>query len=328
MAALTPPPVTLPVGTRGWCIRDSQKSGAGATGSKPARGGKPNPRPSHCIFLETECVTTATASMSGFDAKEWAPEGQAPLFGCAVIARTLDWRIEREVIFYPDDLPEFGLAVLRKYVEHHSYRRGALPRRASDAVPDLIWRDERRVIVELLPLSKFLKLFYYISYKKQSLVIGWDLAFHLTRFAKPGFWREVKKRKHVGAWHVDLWTYRDGSTGTERPSSYRPGIIINSKAPEVVFIEFSSRRPEDEDDTIDTRHRGEFLDPANLLNALTGRHWTLPEALDTFIGTTIVANAEHGLITTNSIEHCRRQIALCRHSHRKTRRVIRSVASD
>jgi hypothetical protein len=89
------------------------------------------------IALDTECVAPATALMPGFDGERWAWEGQALLFGCAVIGRTHDWRIEREVIFHPDDLPESALAVLRQYVEEHTYRRGARPRKEREAGFDL-----------------------------------------------------------------------------------------------------------------------------------------------------------------------------------------------
>ena len=61
--------------------------------------------------------------MPGFGGERWAREGRALLYGCAVICRTADWQIEREVFFYPDDLPESGLAVLHRFVEQRTYRR-------------------------------------------------------------------------------------------------------------------------------------------------------------------------------------------------------------
>jgi hypothetical protein len=67
------------------------------------------------------------------------------LFGCAVIGRRADWRIDREVIFYPDHLPESGLVPLRKYVRERTWSRGARPRKEGDPEPDLIWCDEARL---------------------------------------------------------------------------------------------------------------------------------------------------------------------------------------
>jgi hypothetical protein len=157
-AAETLPIATLPVATRAWCCRDPRRPRDQPGTSKSPR--ELASRPAKFIALGTECVAPATAAEPGFEGECWAWEGQALLFGCAVIGRTRDWRIEREVLFYPDDLPESGLAVLRQYVEERTYRRGARPRKESEPEPDLIWRIERSVVVELMPLSRFLKLFY------------------------------------------------------------------------------------------------------------------------------------------------------------------------
>jgi hypothetical protein len=241
--------------------------------------------------------------MPGFKGERWAWEGQALLFGCAVLGRTLDWRIDHEVFFYPDDLPESGLAVLRRYVEERTHRRGARPRKEGDAAPDLVWRDEPRVIVELLPLSQFLKLFYREAYKHRALVIGFNLAFDLARLAAD--WHEVKKGTNVGAWHLDLWTFRDPATRQQRPSAgWRPGVILKRKAPDVVFIEFTGRRADGEGGR-GSRFRGEFLDLSNLAHALSGRHWTLAEALTAFTGEVLDKDIEHGRITPDYIDYCR-----------------------
>ena len=74
--------------------------------------------------------------MPGFEGERWAPAGQALLFGCAVIGRTADWRIDREVIFYPDDLPESGVVALRKYVQELTWRSwGAATKRRGTPSP-------------------------------------------------------------------------------------------------------------------------------------------------------------------------------------------------
>jgi hypothetical protein len=256
------------------------------------------------IALDTECVAPATALMPGFDGERWAWEGQALLFGCAVIGRTHDWRIEREVIFHPDDLPESALAVLRQYVEEHTYRRGARPRKEGDAKPDLIWRNERpRVVVQLVPLSHFLKLFFGIAYRDRAVVIGFNLAFALSRLA--ALWGAVKKGDNVGGWKLTLWTYRDPATGEARPSAgWRPNIILKRAAPNVTFIEFNGRRA-DSEGAKGSRYRGEFLDLSNLAHALTGRHWTLAEALAAFTGEVLESQPDNGHVTCDAIKHCR-----------------------
>jgi hypothetical protein len=209
------------------------------------------------------------------------------------------------VIFYPDDLPHAGLALLRQYVSDRTYQRGARPRNEGDALPDSIWRDERRVVVQLLPLSGFLKLFYLVGYRDRGLVIGFDLASHLSRLATD--WHEVKKGPNVGAWHLDLWMYFDAATGTMRPHVWRPPVIISRKTADVVFIEFKGC-PADRPGEKGSRYHGEFLDPANLARGLTGRHWTLPEALATFTGEVIDKGAEAGRVTSDTIDHCRAKL--------------------
>jgi hypothetical protein len=300
-AAETLPIATLPVATRACCIRDPRKRRGDPKGPKSA-----HLRPAKFIALNTECVTSETDSMPGFDGEHWAGRSQAVLFGCSVIGRTSDWQIGREVLFYPDDLPESGLAVLRQYLEDRTYRRGAQPRKEGDAEPDLIWRDERSVVVELLPLSRFLKLFYRIAYEDRGLVVGCNLAFVLTRFA--ALWRQVKKGRNLGGWHLDIWTYRDPATGEERPSAgWRPGIIVKRAAPDVVFIEFTGRRA-DREGARGSRYRGEFLDVFNLAHALTGRHWTLTEALTVFTGEVLNEDVNDGRIAAKRIDYCRARV--------------------
>jgi hypothetical protein len=125
---ITPEPVTVPVATRAWCVRDSRKLPNNSATSRLRRF-KPAPRPKKFIAIRTKCAASTTASMPGFEGERWASAGQALVFGCAVIGRTADWRIDREVIFYPDDLPESGVVALRKYVQELTWRLGARPRK-------------------------------------------------------------------------------------------------------------------------------------------------------------------------------------------------------
>jgi hypothetical protein len=287
-------PITLPVATRAWCIRDTRKAGGKSASPTPVPRSEPAPRPARFIAFVTECAAAATGSMPGFGDERWAREGQALLYGCAVIGRTADWQIEREVLLYPDDMPESGLAVLHQFIEQRTYRRGARPQKEGDAEPDLIWRNERGVIVELLPLSRFRKLFYWVAYRDRALIVGFNLPFELTRLA--AFWHEVKRGRNAGGWHLDLWTYRDPVTGKEWPSAgWRPGVILKRNAPDVVFIQFTGRRA-DSDGSGGSRYHGEFLDLSNLAHALTARHWTLPEAVKAFTGDVLDNNIDRGRI--------------------------------
>jgi hypothetical protein len=302
-----PEPVTLPVANRAWCVRDPRKFPNDHAASAPKRW-KPPPRPKKFIAIHTECTASTTASMPGFEGERWAPAGQALLFGCAVIGRTADWRIEREAIFYPDDLPESGVVALGKYVEERTWTRGASPKKEGDPEPDLIWRDEARlgtpingrsIKVKLLPLSEFLKLFYCVAYGDRSLIIGYDLPRELTRLASD--WCEIKKGENVGGWKLVLWTFRDPKTGEQKPSAgWRPRIILKRVAPNVTFIKFTGRRG--------SRYQGEFLDLSNLAHALTGRHWKLTEALSAFTCEVIDKHIEQGRITPGHVKNCRRDV--------------------
>jgi hypothetical protein len=258
------------------------------------------------ITIRTECAASTTVSVPGLKGERWAPAAQALLFGCAVIGRTADWRVDREVIFYPDDLPETDVVALRRYVRERAWSRGARPRKQGDPEPDLIWRDEARlgtpvngrsIKVQLLPLSEFLKLFYCVGYEDCSLIIGYDLPRELTRLASD--WREVKKDENVGGWKLVLWTYLDPNSGKQWPSAgWRPRIILKRVAPNVSFIKFDGRRG--------SLFRGEFLDLSNLVHALTGRHWTLDEAIAAFTSEVIDKYAERGRITPECIDYTRR----------------------
>jgi hypothetical protein len=86
------------------------------------------------------------------------------------------------------------------------------------------FRNERRIVVQLMPLSRCLKLFYWAGYKDRGLIIGFDLDSHLSRLAT--HWREVKKGANAGAWHLALSGHtatplrgRPGHTSGGRPSS-------------------------------------------------------------------------------------------------------------
>lgn len=291
---MKPPPTTLPTATRAWCLRDPLTAAGHITHSSPILLRTPRERPKRFIALHTESAETTTTLAQGFEGERRAADGQGLFFGCAVIGETRNWRVRREVIFYPDDLPRADLAVLRQYINDRTFPRGARPRNEGDPAPDLIWRDERRVVAQLLPLSRFLKLFYLVAHADRELVVGFDLASHLSRLATD--WHEVKKGANVGAWHLDLCTYRVAPTGKIRPDRWRPGIIINRKTADVVFIEFAGY------------YRGEFLDPANLARGLTGRHWTLSEALAAFTGEVMDKATEPCRLTCDALDHCRAKL--------------------
>ena len=81
-----------------------------------------------------------------------------------------------------------------------------------------------------------------------------------------------------------------------------------------MFTEFTSCRGDKGEEG--PRYKGQFLDPANLLNGLTGRRWTLAEALPTFNGQTLDRDDVTGSIDPVAIDRCPH--ALTRHSFADT----------
>src|SRR5207302_3767383 len=132
----------LPIATRVWCLRDPIKPRLAVRPLKTAVDWRVPRRPERFIALGIECVTSAAVALPGFDGERWAPEGQPLLFGSAVIGRTSDLRIKREIIFYPDDLPESAVSALTVYFENQTFRHGAHPRKDDDPQAHFTWRDE------------------------------------------------------------------------------------------------------------------------------------------------------------------------------------------
>jgi hypothetical protein len=231
--------------------------------------------------------------------------GPALRIGNAVIGRTHNWPIKREIIFYPDEFPESGQAILRQYVDERTYRRGARPQKEGDPEPDLIWRDEHRITVELLSLSEFLKLLFYVGYKDRGLIIAYGLPWVLSRLAAD--WDDVTKGPNAGAWQLSLWTYSDPVTGDKHPSAgWKPLVILKRVTPDVVFMEFTSCRGAKGEKG--SRYKGQFFDPTNHLNGLTGRRWTFAEALPMFTGETLDHDDGSGVIDPLAIDQCRKRL--------------------
>ena len=296
MAALILPAPKLPVATRAWSVPD---------GAKPA--GRPSfvKRPSRFIAVDVSVAGSAIQTMPGFDDRQWAPEGQPFVFGSAVIGRTYNWAVEREIIFHPDEFPDSGKAILRQYVEERTYRLGARPQKEGDPKPHLIWHEGPRVIVELLSLRDFLKRLFYVGYKDRGLIIGCGLPWVLSRLAAD--WDDVTKGPNAGAWQLSLWTYPDRVTGEEHPSAgWKPLVILKRVTPDVVFTEFTSCRGDERGKG--SRYKGQFFDPTNHLNGLTGRRWTLAEALPTFTGETLDRDNASGAIDPVAIDQYRNRL--------------------
>src|SRR5215471_6070200 len=211
-------------------------------------------RPEVFIAFDTEAATSRTPSMPGFDNDRWDWRTQNLLFGGARLGTTADMAVTDEIIFYLDDLPEYGRAVLERYVaensislqpaKFHSDGRYIvkLPEREKAPLPELRWRDEPAVSVWLMPLSEFLKEFFRIAYLKRALIIGFNLPFDLCRISSR--WGISKSKRNSGGWSLTPWVYTD-ENGRIQKNPFRPNITVKKSGPRRSFMAFTNCRGDD-----------------------------------------------------------------------------------
>ncbi len=209
-----------------------------------------------------------------------------------------------EGVFCPDDLattnPE-GFEILREFVTEHGadldvphYRRG----------------------LRSYTLSEFIRrVFYRWAYKKQALVVGFNLPFDLSRLAiDVGHAR----KSFGGGFSFTLWDYSD-KEGRLQANPNRPRLVIKSLNSKQHLFRFTDRRsgdPEDyetEESPDGTERRtafsGHFLDLRTLTFALTDRSYTLEKACEAFAVEHGKQKTEtHGIITPQYIEYNRRDV--------------------
>lgn len=153
------------VAERAFCRCDSQNKRHRR--DEPGENNSAPKRPDIFIAFDTESATNRTKLMPGFEHARWSWQTQNLLFGVARIGVTANWSVTDEIIFYPDDLPEHGKTVLRRYIEENTIAlspRGRdanssyvvqLPEREKTALPELRWRDDPEISVWLLPYQGF-----------------------------------------------------------------------------------------------------------------------------------------------------------------------------
>jgi hypothetical protein len=233
----------IEVGERAWCERSrpaKNKSNAGAdertSAGRDQKSDKANrtqnKRPSRFIAFDTEAATDRTRLMPGFDGARWGWQTQALLFAAARTGWCKGMRVTDEIIFYPDDLPDYGVALIREYIDNNTVALAGNERR---------WRDEPSVSVHLMTLSQFMKaVFYDIAYRKRGLVIGFNLPFDFGRLAWN--WGPSKSKRSAGGWSLTLWTYFDKQRGQTLRDKFKPNLTIKKAGPRLNFISFGSTR--------------------------------------------------------------------------------------
>ena len=257
---------------------------------------RPAPRslPKYVLVLDTETTVDAAqrllfGSYRYFRAS-W--DGGDPRMTCA-----------EEGLFYADDLPSvdpLAFVVLSRYVQEHD----------ADVAPRF------RRVLRLTSESEFLKKFYKEAYKKRSLIVGFNLPFDLSRFARA--WGEARRRPFLGGHSLALWGFeRDG---VWEPSHYRPRISIKTIDSKRAFKGFSGRESPDDEDLVpegaegsppDPTYifRGHFLDLRTLAFALTDKSHSLASACVAFgVEHGKVSIERHGEVTEHYIDYNRRDV--------------------
>ena len=235
-------------------------------------------RPSAMLVFDTETRTDATQSL---------------LFGCFRLI--VEGQCVREALFHARDLSKAEITALKKYAGNHSANVAQHGRRTLD----------------VLSLDEFLDDLFRAAYKARCLVVGFNLPFDLSRI---GFDVAPSRGEFSGGFSIGLWSYVD-KKGRRKRNAFRPRIGIRHIDSKRALIGFTARKSPDSYD-LDTdkntgkarTFRGNFLDLRTLAFALDRSH-SLKSACDAFgVEHGKLAASEHGKITEQYIDYCRRDV--------------------
>ncbi len=255
------------------------------------------------LVLDTETATTETISkpniMPGFDPERWPPEAQALLFGRAHLYEHREdgqWKKVYEWLFYPDDLPEQAIKKMERRFRCMAYRMGD-------------WReprDEPGVKCYLIPLSKWLEIFYWEAVAKRCLIVGFNLPFDLTRITcHVG---PAKTRWFAGGFSVVIWP---DPTGKRKGSLFRPKIHIRKLGQGMNTIEFARYKLGPNKEHRSIKPESEFLDLSQLVRALTGDSHSLDSACRAFgLESSKHTTQEHGVIILKYLLYNRQDVEI------------------
>ncbi|MGH8945018.1 MAG: hypothetical protein ACRDVL_02580 [Acidimicrobiia bacterium] len=201
--------------------------------------------------------------------------GSARLYRVAELGGPVRLVEVREWLFYPEELPyrdPEGFGILSQYAQG----RG----------------------IDLVTLERFLEeAVWRYAYKKQVLVVGFNLPFDLAHLAQG--WGASSRDPR--AFSLRLWGRRD-ERGRWRDHPYRPRITVRKLAPGRALVRFTSPRE-------DGGFQGHFLDLHTLVFALTNERMTLARACHVF--SVPVGKGDpgrHGLITPEYLDYNRRDV--------------------
>jgi hypothetical protein len=255
-------------------------------------------RPHLMLVIDTETVTPETLTMSGFEAEQWAWQSQRLIIGRAIQAeRNHNGRYmpRREWLFYPDDLPDEGRKTLIAAMDALPMGTGYEPKKP----------PHTRLYV--LPQSEFLKEFYKLVCRRGALVVGFNVAFDLTRIASDvvrprGEWRD--------GFSLGFWQYKH-EDGTLKASKCTPRLLIkhiDAKRNMYRWTVPGARRGEDGEVKRQKRIEPNILDVKTLIFALTDEQHSLKSAAKKYLGQELDKDVEHGVITPEYVEYNRQDV--------------------
>jgi hypothetical protein len=176
--------------------------------------------------------------------------------------------------------------------------------------------NEGASAIRLMPLRKFVKYFYNNAYKARVWVVGFHLAFDLSRLAISSV---PARGFFAGGFSFALSSYK-GRKGDEHADPFRPRVRVKDIGEKRALIDFAARNSPDRVDLIPEdsvtgepekgyTFRGHFLDLQTLASALTDQHHTLETACEAFSVEHGKHHArQHGAVTEQYIDYNRRDV--------------------
>lgn len=248
------------------------------------------------VVIDTETTTDDTLTMPGFEGESWDGLRQRLLFGRALVLRHTGNRAyapEREIVFYPDDLPGEGVERLRAALE---------------AEPN----------TELMTQRDFLADLYKTAVKttrqtERVAIVGFNLAFDLSRIALSA----EPSRRNSDQFTFRFWEYTDKQTGRQKRNAYRPNLTIKD-AGDFKFYRWTNTRQMNSDtgQRYTIRYQNNFIDCQTLMKALFNECPSLDGALAYMAkktGEPLEQKDEtdqHGVITSDYVAYNRRDVQL------------------
>ncbi len=263
----------LTVAHRAWTRRGHVRSVSARGSGRRARV------PPYILVVDTETSTDVS---------------QRLLYGAYVFCRVTEEGLVRleEGLIFADDLPDHepaGMQALREYVADH-------PAHVRRAVHGSNWS------LRLLSRSEFAeRILWKLVYKGRATLVMFNAPFDISRLA---LGVGDARKAYAGGFSFRMFD-------RER---YRPRIAIKSLDSKRALKGFTAPGGVDHEDTLDLAEnqktfRGHLLDLRTLVFALTNSGHTLASACEAFgVEHGKIAAPEHGKITPEHIDYCRRDV--------------------